>query len=251
MPGGCDKPDMKTLTISRHNSAVQLLYKAIQASELGGCYTVMDAGHLPGELMHTRLPGWLLPDTEEDTRNKLRPDLLIVKGLTQRKANTWTARGRVRNKTRYTVYLIEVGYSSDTRLDDKEHTKLEQHQQLAELLRKEGWNVAYKAIPLGTTGGIHKTIVDTLTNDFKLDTKKVDATCNKLHNMAINMAHALVRKRRYLEYHDATNCTNTNNKHPNKWNNEKHRGTKRNKDTEQQGTERPCKRLKQKAGAVT
>ena len=193
----------------------------------------------------------MLPDTEEDTRNKLRPDLLIVKGLAQRKANTWTARGRVRNKTRYTVYLIEVGYGSDTRLDDKEHTKLEQHRQLAELLHKEGWNVACKAIPLGTMGGIHKTVADTLTNDFKLDTRKVDATCNKLHNMAINMAHAIVRKRRYLEYHATTNRTTTNSEQPNKWNSDQHRGIKRNNCTEQKGTESPCKRLKQKVGAVT
>ena len=55
--------------------------------------------------------------------------------------NTWTAHKQLRNKTRYTVYLIEVGYGSDTRLDDKEHTKLEQHQLYNEFLVKIGINL--------------------------------------------------------------------------------------------------------------
>ena len=110
---------------------------------------------------------------------------------------------RLRYKNNYTIYIYEVGYGSDTRLDDKEYTKLEQHKHLEELLQKEGWKVAYKAIPLGTTGGIHKVLKETLEKDLKLSKTQVEKTCNKLHDLAVSMAHALVRKRRHLEYSEA------------------------------------------------
>ena len=204
MLGGCQHPDIKAMTIKRHNTAVQLLHKATQASELGGCYTLMDAGHLPGELVHTRIPKWMLPDTDDDMRNQLRPDLLLIQGLTQRRANTWPNGKRLRYKNRYTVHLLEVGYGSDTRLHDKECTKMEQHRRLEELLKKAGWKVNYVVIPLGTTGGIHNTLTKTLQRTFKLNKARTDRTCNRLHDMAVHMAHALIRKRRQLEYHNTT-----------------------------------------------
>ena len=204
MLGGCQHPEIKAMTIKIHNNAVQLIHRAVQASELGGCYTLMDAGHLPGELVHTRLPKWMLPDLDDETRNQLRPDLLVIQGLAQRRANAWPKGKKLRHKRRYTVHLIEVGYGSDTRLQDKEHTKLEQHKRLEDLLKAAGWKVNYMVIPLGTTGGIHNTLTRTLQGTLKLGKTKIDRTCNRLHDMATRMAHAMIRKRRQLERQQST-----------------------------------------------
>ena len=56
MLGGCENPDIKSIINKRHNEATQLLYKAIMSSDVGGCYTIVDAGHLPGEMLHNRVP---------------------------------------------------------------------------------------------------------------------------------------------------------------------------------------------------
>jgi ribonuclease HI len=204
MLGGCLNPDIRSMIIKRHNDAVQLLYKAILASDLGGCYAVMDAGHMPGEMLHSRIPKWMLPNTPDTERARMRPDLLLVSGITQRDANTWADDQVVDNKRQHTVYLIEVGYGSDNCLEDKERTKLEQHTRLVEALQQEGWNVVYTAMPLGTTGGIPNSAVKTLADQLKLPPNQVDKTCNRLHDLAIHTAHALVRKRRYIEYHKDT-----------------------------------------------
>ncbi len=69
-------------------------------------------------------------------------------------------------------------------------------------------------IALGTTGGIAKSTVKALQDKLKLTTSHVNTTCCKLHDLAIQMAHALVRKRRYLEYHREARThrsSNTNN----------------------------------------
>ena len=201
MLGECRNPDIKSMIIKRHNDAVQLLYKAVLASDIGGCYAIMDAGHLPGETIHDRIPGWMLPNTPEAERTKMRPDLLLITGLTQREANNWSDNLQVHNKTRYTIHIFEIGYGSDTCLENKERTKLEQHTNLVTALQKEGWTTNYTALPLGTTGGITNNVVNALKDKLKLSHTQVDKTCHKLHDLAIRAAHALVRKRRYIEYY--------------------------------------------------
>ena len=204
MLGECRNPDIKSMIIKRHNDAVQLLYKAVLASDIGGCYTIMDAGHLPGETIHDRIPRWILPNTPGAERTKMRPDLLLITGLTQREANNWSDDHIVQDKTRYTIHIFEIGYGSDTCLDNKERTKLEQHTSLISALHREGWTTNYTALPLGTTGGITNNVVNALKDRLKLTQNQVDKTCRKLHDLAIHAAHALVRKRRYIEYHKHT-----------------------------------------------
>ena len=151
----------------------------------------------------------MLPNTPEEERTKMRPDLLLVKGLTQREANNWSNDLRVHDKKRYIIHIFEIGYGSDTCLDNKERTKLDQHTKLITALQEEGWTTNYTALPLGTTGGIPNNVVNALKDRLKLSHNQVDKTCHKLHDLAIRTAHALVRKRRFIEYH-------------------KHTGTKRN-----------------------
>ena len=200
MLGGCRNPTIRSIIIKRHNEAVQLIYKAILASDIGGSYTVMDAGHLPGETLHSRIPGWMLPNTPDDVRRRMRPDLLLITGLTQRETNEWAEDKVVKDKGKYVVHILEVGYGSDVSLEDKERTKLEQHTQLIAALQEEGWKTEYTAIPLGTTGGIPNSTVKALTEKLHLSNSQADTTFRRLHDLAVRSAHALVRKRRQLEY---------------------------------------------------
>ena len=207
MLGGCPNPTIRGIVIQRHNYAAQLIYKAILASDIGGSYAIVDAGHMPGETTHNRIPKWMLPNTPDETRQRMRPDLLLVTGLTQREVNNWDDDTTVNNKGRYMIHILEIGYGSDTSLEDKERTKLEQHTQLLEALQKEGWKADYTAVPLGTTGGITNNTVKALTEKLKLPTGQADTAFRRLHGLAIQAAHTLVRKRRYLEYHRDTQGT--------------------------------------------
>ena len=51
--------------------------------DLGSCFTIMDATSLRNLPLgiHSTFPHWLLPDVDPDTRNKLRPDILLIQGL--------------------------------------------------------------------------------------------------------------------------------------------------------------------------
>ena len=83
----------------------------------GGCYTLMDAGQaadLPEGVAGKRLPPWILPKVDNETRRKLRPDILIIEGF-------------------------------DSNTVPQENTnkpvKQEQHKNLVSLLRGEGWTI--------------------------------------------------------------------------------------------------------------
>ena len=75
MLGGCENPEIQSIIIKRHNEATQLLHKAVMASDIGGCYAIMDAG------------------------NKMRADLLVIKELMQREVNKWTEDKVIHDKT--------------------------------------------------------------------------------------------------------------------------------------------------------
>ena len=49
------------------------------------------------------------------------------------------------------MHILKIGYRSDTRLEDKEHTKLDRHKHQIELLRQDGWRVTHTTTALGTT----------------------------------------------------------------------------------------------------
>ncbi len=205
--GGCTHQRMKALYIQRHNHAVQLVAKAISKGDTGGGYIVMDANaaeDTPEYSAGTRLPRWLLPRrlVSDAELNKLRPDLLVIptiplaRGVSGRGLPT-TPEGR----HRHTVYIVEVGYTHDTRHEAKTHEKAEQHARLAELLAHVGWRVQYtrqEALSLGVGGSISKAVPDILRT-LGVRGPAVAKCCNRLHTHALTTGLAIVCCRRELE----------------------------------------------------
>ncbi len=80
---------------------------------------MMDAGtkaSLPADVQGKRLPAWLLPHISEDERQRLRPDLCVIEGLSR--LDTSGTSDEVHallmpNKKNYVVHIMEVGYCSD------------------------------------------------------------------------------------------------------------------------------------------
>ena len=88
--GGCLHPDMKKMTIFRHDEAHRLMLKGISKGKLGSSLTIADVGSAEKlstiGLHHKRSPKWALPDSVIATkysdvqisRNSIRPDIMIV-----------------------------------------------------------------------------------------------------------------------------------------------------------------------------
>ena len=82
--GSCSQPHLTSAYISRHNRALCLLQHTLSTSSPTAWYTIMDAtssSRLPPSVSATRIPSWLLPSVPPATLSKLRPDILILKGL--------------------------------------------------------------------------------------------------------------------------------------------------------------------------
>ena len=89
MFGGCQHPNMKAHYISRHNRAARVLFDAIQRGNLGGSFCMWDESKyksLPDVVSGVRPPIWMLPHITKDTRDKMRPDMLLVEGLSTKDA---------------------------------------------------------------------------------------------------------------------------------------------------------------------
>ena len=78
-------PDANTparrLNILRHDQAVAMILKTKKNGKKGGCNTIINAGQaadLPEGVAGKRLPSWILPKVDNETRGKLRPDILII-----------------------------------------------------------------------------------------------------------------------------------------------------------------------------
>ena len=83
----------------------------------------MDAGQaadLPEGVVGKRLPPWILPKVDNETRRKLRPDIHIIEGLdsnTVPQENTNNYAKCINNlkhiKENTKIHIIEVGYTGD------------------------------------------------------------------------------------------------------------------------------------------
>ena len=203
MLGRCRHRAMGALYISRHDDAVTQLYRALQKGNEGGIFTIIDAGKMR-DVMHTlaadgkRVPHWLLPDVEEDTLRRMRPDILRIKNLPAHATAAEIQQAHL-NKAHHKIQIIEVGYTSDFRWKEKLEEKKAQHQTLIQALRDNQWEVEEHYIVLGSKGAIYN---DTLTTLQTLGLRKAQALalmCS-LHIHAINYLATIVRTRRHLEY---------------------------------------------------
>jgi hypothetical protein len=201
--GGCQHPHMHAMYIKRHNHAVCTIARYLSKGRNGGCFMIMDATarqNLPDYVADSRLPDWLLPNTPEGIRSKMRPDLLLIPELALRHTQHPGYQGPA-DMDRYTVHIVEAGYTADTNHTEKQHEKAEQHRQLASELRAAGWNVRYtgrEAISLGFGGTIRKDLRPLLIS-LGLSNRDSQQCCYDLHDQAIHTLNDIVYLRRQME----------------------------------------------------
>ena len=201
--GACTHPHMKGLVIKRHNETTQHIAQALRLSPLHDthAYLWMDAGLAapPGlqDGSHI-LPTWLLPSLPENERRQYRPDILYIPDWNHHR---WTAENiSTTTKAETTIYLLEIGYGPDTRYQEKRTEKLQQHTQLVQHLRTEGWTVQEPYIlTFGVGGTIYKDFREILSSTFKLTNSIIDNLAHKIQRHTLETAHQLVSTRRFLE----------------------------------------------------
>ena len=92
-----------------------------------------------------------------ENRRKLRPDALILEGKergTKRKRDGSAQHRYLPKGARGNAFILEVGYTNETRYDDKLEEKIEEHETLMKLLEASEFTAVLCPIILGTTGGI-------------------------------------------------------------------------------------------------
>jgi ribonuclease HI len=202
MLGRCAHHSMQPLYISRHDDAVIKIYKALQKGDDGGFFTIIDAGTMK-EVLHTltadgkRVPDWLLPNTDADTLRRMRPDILRIQGLPAHPTAP-EIQEACTYKRHYKIQLIEVGYCSDFNWKKKLEDKKQQHAELINALRAEGWETEEHYIILGSKGTILK---DATTAFQKLGLTKTQAVklMSSLNIHTVNWLATIVRTRRQQE----------------------------------------------------
>ena len=148
----------------------------------------MDAGKeedLPRGVLGKRLPAWLRPSgTPTSEWNKMRPDLAILPDPD--------------HSTDKTIWVIELGYCSDTNHATKFVEKHEQHARLVEGLEQAGYLVHYIVLTIGTTGTIPTSFLASMT---KLGIARVQALklADKIHVHSIDSFDAILKCRRFME----------------------------------------------------
>jgi ribonuclease HI len=196
--GGCKHAGFQGLYVNRHNKAVVKLWKAIMKGQWANCFTFMDATSqqdLPEGVEGTRLPAWLLPNTTEAARERMRPDMLLLPDFT---ADTSPQDINPRNAPQG-AHIVEVGYCGDTKVHEKRAEKGCQHYQLVSELEKQGWRVTVHVIPLGHTGIVYTGTRDTLQALGVEDTRCIDKTLSALSRHATEYMQHIISKRRILE----------------------------------------------------
>jgi hypothetical protein len=96
------------------------------------------------------------------------------------------------------IWLMELGYSSDTRYMDKVMEKKEQHAELCKLLAAEGYDVTLLPIVLGSAGTLFKCL-DRAPKEMDIPNARKKKLYSKLHLHSIHSLQNLVSQRRYLE----------------------------------------------------
>jgi hypothetical protein len=90
--GGCRHRTLKGHYISRHDKAVRNIFRGLQQGPQGGHFCIMDAGTMQTVLQEAgngkRIPEWVLPDLDTALLNKMRPDILRIKGLRSNSTQT-------------------------------------------------------------------------------------------------------------------------------------------------------------------
>ena len=151
----------------------------------------------------------LLQGGEADSRSKMRPDMMIVE-MTAAEQQIYvphddttgtampTLTARLHNGRARRIWIVEGGYCSDTRYEDKLKEKEGQYQAMQTALEDRGYQVSTLPIILGVSGShIHST-TDAF-NQLGTGHDAINTLMIKLHEHSIPCLHNIVTSRRVLE----------------------------------------------------
>ena len=96
------------------------------------------------------------------------------------------------------AFILEVGYTNETRYEEKLQEKEQQHSTLIKLLEASGFEAVLCPIILGTIGGIFHSSKKALL-ELGVPRAAVEKLDQKLHVHSINSMHAIIKLRRLKE----------------------------------------------------
>ena len=165
----CMHPDMSKQYIARHDKAMRTVIQAFTKGQCGSHYLIADVGKIEGlkdiGVHSKRVPAFVLPDRclqargldpavergflqggAAATRSKMRPDMMVVEMTTteqqQYLRHDDNSGSRLPplipvmpNGNSRSVKIVEGGYCSDTRYEEKLQEKGAQHEALEEALK--------------------------------------------------------------------------------------------------------------------
>ncbi len=189
-------PDMSKQYIARHIKAMRTVIQAFTKGQCGSHYLIADVGKIEGlkdiGVHSKRVPAFVLPDrclqargldpTVErgfvqggaaDTRTKMRPDMMIVEMTTAEQQQYLRHDDNSGSRMTFltpmmpsrnprSIKIVEGGYCSDTRDEEKLQEKGAQHKALEEALKDYGYNVTTLPIIIGQPGSQYHTTSDAL-----------------------------------------------------------------------------------------
>ena len=142
--GACTVRSIANQRCARHGHAVNAIAQEVKTGQLGNCIMYVDAEcHQP---RYKSFHPAILPIDLQTSR----PDIVVVQGL---QGDPASLRGGRHRDPRYTVHLVEVTFTSDTRVHDRVESKAAQHAQLCRDFRAYGWvDIRLHIFIMGHTG---------------------------------------------------------------------------------------------------
>ena len=96
------------------------------------------------------------------------------------------------------MQVVEVGFTQDTRFEEKMLEKQAQHAGLVQLLRDAGWTVQYHVILIGVAGSVYKPGLQAL-RDMGMADRDARRLLTELHMHAVTSLRDILLVRRTVE----------------------------------------------------
>ena len=218
--------------IARHNSAMRTVIQAFTKGQCGGHYLIADVGKIEGLKdmgMHSkREPAFLISDRCSQTRgldrtvergfvqkgaadswSKMRSDMMIVERTTadqqqslrhdDNSGSRFTSLATVMpNGIPRSIRIVEGGYCSDKRYEDKLQEKGAQHKALDQALKDYSYNVTTLPIIIAQSGSQYHATSDALTK-VRIQHGPTSKVTSKLHEHFVLTLHKILTFRKLLE----------------------------------------------------
>ena len=204
-----------------------MILKSIVKGDHGGYYIIADIGRaaLIEEMgvSAKRIPAWLLPDSclaraniDPADRNRVRPDILLVEMTQSECANykrgdhrhpelSSIMRHQIASRTdgsvgpqRRKVWLIEGGYTSDTRHLEKLAEKKSQHASLMNAIENRGLDARLMIFTFGVGGTIYSQSKDDMSQ-LGVGATSITKALKEIHLHSVTTAVAIITQRRILD----------------------------------------------------